>query len=198
MHERRVGSFERVCRLVKRYDRNNDGDISFTEFLRMCRDENVLPLEEIMCYVKAGDGGTGVVERDERVPLERGRVHLLKSPEGFREAMDAVRETTVVVVFASLTWCRPCKKVQPQIEKLAAAYGETCDVVFLKVYGNESDALKSFFKDELKVRVTPAFFFFQGGKLVESTTGATVTKHEMTLRKMLGEERAARVRMQYP
>jgi thiol-disulfide isomerase/thioredoxin len=129
--------------------------------------------------------------------LDRSKVHVLKSPEEFSDIMSSVSDTTVVVLFASLTWCRPCKKVQPQLEKMAAAYGEACDVVFLKIYGNESDALKSFFKEQLKVRVTPSFFFFTGGKLVESTTGATVTKHETQLRVMLGS-RAADVRMLYP
>ncbi len=200
-----VGSFERVERLVRRYDLNNDGSIDFSEFLRLCRHEDVLPLEEILCYVKAGTGkndcaNTGKGEGSKStstLSLDRSQVHVLKSPDEFHDIMSSISDTTVVVLFASLTWCRPCKKVQPQLEKMAAAYGEACDVVFLKVYGNESDALKSFFKENLKVRVTPSFFFFTGGKLVESTTGATVTKHETQLRVMLGS-RAADVRMLYP
>ncbi len=203
-----VGSFERVERLVRRYDLNNDGSIDFSEFLRLCRNEDVLPLEEILCYVKAGAGkndcenlgNSGKGKGSKSTPtlsLDRSKVHVLKSPEEFSDIMSSVSDTTVVVLFASLTWCRPCKKVQPQLEKMAAAYGEACDVVFLKIYGNESDALKSFFKEQLKVRVTPSFFFFTGGKLVESTTGATVTKHETQLRVMLGS-RAADVRMLYP
>lgn len=189
--------------MVRRYDLNNDGSIDFSEFLRLCRSENILPLEEILCYVKAGAGegdgekGAKVEGSTSTMSLDRSKVHLLKSPDEFHEIMSGVSDTTVVVLFASLTWCRPCKKVQPQLEKIAAAYGEACDVVFLKIYGNESDALKSFFKEHLKVRVTPSFFFFTGGKLVESTTGANVTKHETQLRVMLGA-RAADVRMLYP
>jgi Ca2+-binding EF-hand superfamily protein/thiol-disulfide isomerase/thioredoxin len=184
-----VGSFERVERLVRRYDLNNDGSIDFSEFLRLCRNEDVLPLEEILCYVKAGTGTNdcGNIGKGEKsdasrqgegsnsvsMPsLDRSKVHVMKSPDEFHDIMSSVSDTTVVVLFASLTWCRPCKKVQPQLEKMADAYGEACDVVFLKIYGNESDALKSFFKEQLKVRVTPSFFFFTGGKLVESTTGA--------------------------
>ena len=199
-----VGSFERVERLLKKYDLNNDGSINFSEFLRLCRYEAVLPLEEILCYVTGG-GQVGVAteEMEEKaaktktISLDQTKVHVLKSPEEFDEIMAGVSDTTLVVMFASLTWCRPCKKLQPQMEKMAAAYGDTCDVVFLKIYGNESDALKTFFKDSLKVRVTPSVFLFMGGELVSSTTGANATKHEGEIRRVLGA-RAADVTMLYP
>jgi Ca2+-binding EF-hand superfamily protein len=204
-----VGSFERVERLIRKYDLNNDGVINFGEFLRLARYESVLPLEEILRYVKKGgearaDGKAAVVGATGRgsrgaatVDIAKNKVHVLRSPEEFQEILDGIGQETVLVLFASLTWCRPCKKIQPQIEKLAAAYGDACDVVWVKIYGNESDALKTLFKDQLKVRVTPSFFFFQGGKLLESTTGAGVTKHETELRKVLGD-RASCVTMMYP
>ena len=195
---------------MNKYDLNNDGQIEFSEFLRLCRYESVLPLEEILCYVTGGGRVSGAaaaaaapMEEEETekkastLSLDQTKVHVLKSPEEFEEIMAGVAETTLVVLFASLTWCRPCKKLQPQMEKMAAAYGEACDVVFLKIYGNESDALKTFFKDRLKVRVTPSVFIFRGGQLLESTTGATATKHEMEMRKALGS-RAADVPMMYP
>lgn len=205
-----VGSFDRTERLLGKYDLNNDGQIEFSEFLRLCRYESVLPLEEILCYVTGGGRVSGAaaaaaapMEEEETekkastLSLDQTKVHVLKSPEEFEEIMAGVADTTLVVMFASLTWCRPCKKLQPQMEKMAAAYGEACDVVFLKIYGNESDALKTFFKDRLKVRVTPSVFFFMDGKMLESTTGATATKHEMEMRKALGS-RAADVPMMYP
>ena len=192
------------ARLLNKYDLNNDGQIVFSEFLRLCRYESVLPLEEILCYVTGGGAGAPAAaaappteKRVSTLSLDQTKVHVLKSPEEFEEIMAGVAETTMVVLFASLTWCRPCKKLQPQMEKMAAAYGEACDVVFLKIYGNESDALKTFFKDRLKVRVTPSVFIFRGGQLLESTTGATATKHEMEMRKALGS-RAADVPMMYP
>lgn len=193
------GSFEHVCGLISRYDLNNDGVISFPEFLRLCRYERALPLEDIVQYAStapavAADPLDDVTqsqqqqqqqEEEEYVsPYEAGMVHMITSKDEFTTALrcEKTRGRTVIVLFASLTWCRPCKKIQPQLEKIAKAYP---DVLFFKLYGNESDQTKSFFKDDLKVRVTPSFFFFGDGELAGSCTGANPTTVETELRKLL-------------
>jgi Ca2+-binding EF-hand superfamily protein/thiol-disulfide isomerase/thioredoxin len=207
-----VDSFDRVTRVVRKYDLNNDGAISFPEFLRMARYEQLFPLDDILQFGACGtspwnacdaeNAATSqvgkVVEKSKPVSsLARGKVHVLKSPTEFSEILNGEAEDTIIVLFASLTWCRPCKKIQSQIEKMAVAYGDACNVLFLKIYGNESDELKHFFKEDLKVRVTPSFFFFQNGELKASTTGATATKHEVELRKLLGDA-SSEVGMMYP
>lgn len=45
-------------------------------------------------------------------------------------------------------------------QNLAQAYRE---VGFVKMYGNASEAAKHLFKDRLKARVTPTFYFFRNG-----------------------------------
>lgn len=45
-------------------------------------------------------------------------------------------------------------------QTLAQAYRE---VGFVKMYGNASEAAKHLFKDRLKARVTPTFYFFRNG-----------------------------------
>ncbi len=37
------------------------------------------------------------------------------------------------------------------------------DVIFVKFYGNSSDETKEMFKNRLKARVTPTFYFFREG-----------------------------------
>ena len=64
-------------------------------------------------------------------------------------------------------------------QKLAAHYK---DAVFLKFYGNANDDTKALFTDRLKCRSTPAFYFFRGGAVLESCTGANATRFETMLR----------------
>lgn len=193
-----MGSFESVCDLISRYDLNNDGVISFPEFLRLCRYEKALPLDDIVRYAATPPVPEILEEEvdESYTPKEAGIVHLITSKDEFTAALRH-EKGRVIVLFASLTWCRPCKKIQPQLEKIAKAYK---DVLFFKLYGNESEQTKSFFKDDLKVRVTPSFFFFNNGELASSCTGANPTKVETELRNLLVATSGGRidVTMLYP
>lgn len=40
-------------------------------------------------------------------------------------------------------------------------------VGFLKTYGNVSEAAKYLFKERLKARVTPTFYFFRNGEVIQ-------------------------------
>ena len=48
--------------------------------------------------------------------------------------------------------------------------------------GNETDHAKHLFKDVLKARATPAFFFYRNGELLHSHAGANKTKLETFVR----------------
>lgn len=48
------------------------------------------------------------------------------------------------------------------VQSLAQHYREAG---FLKTYGNVSDAAKYLFKERLKARVTPTFYFFRNGEI---------------------------------
>lgn len=191
------GSFEHVCGLIDRYDLNNDGVINFPEFLRLCRFEKALPLDDILEYTLTSPAPpvvcTPMVKETYTSPYESGMVHMITSKDEFTTALEGERGKRLIVLFGSLTWCRPCKKIQPQLEKIAKAYP---DVLFLKLYGNENDQTKMFFKDDLKVRVTPCFFFFKDGELAGSCTGANPTTVETQMRNVLGTE--ASTPMLYP
>jgi hypothetical protein len=50
-------------------------------------------------------------------------------------------------------------------QQLAQYYRE---VGFVRMYGNASEAAKHLFKDRLKARVTPTFYFFRNGARADS------------------------------
>eukprot|EP00887_Chlorella_sp_A99_P002293 scaffold10.g2293.t1 len=106
----------------------------------------------------------------------------------YEEELDLILEASngrLVVVEASLTWCRPCKNFQPSLDKAAEAYSS---VTFLKFFGNSNDTTKHLFKERLKCRSTPSFFFFRDGQVVGSCTGANGPRFEHNLRKLLKPE----------
>jgi Ca2+-binding EF-hand superfamily protein/thiol-disulfide isomerase/thioredoxin len=185
-----IGSYENVVSVMDKYDLNNDGLIDFPEFLRLCRYQKVLPIEDILQYASITPTpvtemcSSTVEDTEARMSRESGKVHIVSSAEDFCKIIHEEKDR-VIVLFASLTWCRPCKKVQPQYEKICAQYK---DALFLKVCGNENESTKFLFKEELKVRVTPSFFIFKNKKLLDSCTGASATKVEMMLRKTLEQE----------
>eukprot|EP00889_Picochlorum_renovo_P000996 jgi/Picre1/28026/NNA_000987.t1 len=157
-----LGDYEEICNLMSRFDLNHDGQIDFSEFLRLCRFEEALPdLSEMVQY--AAVTPRQVVEDD--------------PPPVPGLAPGAMQED--------------CAKY----DKCAKAYES---VVFLKLLGNENDNTKHLFKEELQIRVTPAFFFFRNGALLGSCTGANTTKFENTMREHLVEDEKKNIDPLYP
>ncbi|KAI8112131.1 hypothetical protein M9434_003455 [Picochlorum sp. BPE23] len=191
-----LGDYEEICNLMSRFDLNHDGQIDFSEFLRLCRFEEALPdLSEMVQYAAVTPRQVVVEDDPPPVPgLAPGEVHSVSSEEQFKQILETEKDKTIVL-FASLSWCRPCKKIAPKYDKCAKAYES---VVFLKLLGNENDNTKHLFKEELQIRVTPAFFFFRNGALLGSCTGANTTKFETTMREHLVEEEKKNIDPLYP
>ncbi|KAL4520905.1 hypothetical protein Ndes2437A_g04857 [Nannochloris sp. 'desiccata'] len=91
----------------------------------------------------------------------------------------------LVVVMGSLTWCRPCKRMTPVFQRMAAAYPQ---VVFVHLNGNDSEETKQLFKHKLKIRATPSFLFFRQGAVVDTCSGANSERFENHLRNLLRED----------
>lgn len=190
-----LGDYKEICDLMSRFDLNHDGQIDFSEFLRLCRFEEALPdLTDMVQYAAATPQSVVVDDPPVAPGLTPGEVHSISSEDQFKHILETEKDKTVAL-FASLSWCRPCKKIAPKYEKCAKAYDS---VVFLKLLGNENDNTKHLFKEELKIRVTPAFFFFRNGKLLGGCTGANTTKFENTLREHLTEEEKKNIEQLYP
>jgi thioredoxin 1 len=74
-----------------------------------------------------------------------------------------------VIVDFYATWCGPCKRIAPDIEKMAIEYK---DVIFVKVDVEECDDVSS----EYGVKAMPTFLFFTNGKKVYTVVGADLNK----------------------
>jgi thiol-disulfide isomerase/thioredoxin len=157
-----------------------------------------LPLEEILQYAQTRTSGQRLKGGHE----QKKTGHIL-DPAGAKTVRSLSSEGQLMAIFQSfpddlivlecvLTWCRPCKKMVPVFEKIAAAYPAAH---FYKLTGNESEATKFLFKEQLKARVTPSFFFFRGGELVTSCTGANPTRFEDTLRSALRDSERPETRL---
>eukprot|EP01024_Parvocaulis_polyphysoides_P061484 TRINITY_DN6811_c0_g5_i1.p1 TRINITY_DN6811_c0_g5~~TRINITY_DN6811_c0_g5_i1.p1 ORF type:complete len:409 (+),score=55.72 TRINITY_DN6811_c0_g5_i1:62-1288(+) len=183
-------TYEELVKVMMKYDKDESGQIEFEEFLRMFRDK-ALKLDDMLDYIKmvpkqsSQDGGTLVqpIPRKHQVS-HPGQVMMIFSEEELNELL-ADGADKLAVIFAGLTWCRPCKAIQRPYQKLAEAYN---DVKFIKFYGNANDDTKNLFKNRLKVRASPSFFFIRNGEIVSSHTGANKTKLETNLRKALNKE----------
>ncbi|GAB4819539.1 hypothetical protein N2152v2_006585 [Parachlorella kessleri] len=187
-------SYERLVALFDKYDIDDSGTIDFPEFLRMFKDE-LLDLREVLDYIKlqaaevqeaAAAASAATVEPSsppsEPCEAHPGEVTMIFGEEELSRVLAAC-PGKLVVLMCSLTWCRPCKRFQPSYEKAAEYYAD--DVVFLKLYGNSNDSTKHVFKDKLKCRTTPTFFFFRDRKLLGQCHGANESRLEYNLRMML-------------
>lgn len=70
-----------------------------------------------------------------------------------------------VLVDFFATWCPPCQRLAPILDKLAADYGEKVKIVKL----NTDE--ETIWASKLGVRGLPTIAFFQDGKLVAKESG---------------------------
>ena len=83
----------------------------------------------------------------------------------FRAEVEESSLPVVVDFYAS--WCGPCKRMHPIMEKLAAEYGNKYK--FVKVDIDDARGLA----DRFSVKSIPTFLFFKDGKLVGTEKGAS-------------------------
>eukprot|EP00193_Tetraselmis_chui_P016741 CAMPEP_0177790450 /NCGR_PEP_ID=MMETSP0491_2-20121128/23361_1 /TAXON_ID=63592 /ORGANISM="Tetraselmis chuii, Strain PLY429" /LENGTH=345 /DNA_ID=CAMNT_0019312525 /DNA_START=198 /DNA_END=1237 /DNA_ORIENTATION=- len=175
-------SYMQLFRVMEKYDKDGNGQIDFNEFLRMFRDQ-LIELTQLMDYVKLNPKNINPFSdgRKRLVVTESGDVSLIFSGE----ELDDVHEQNpdrLICLMASLTWCRPCKAFQKKYLNFAEHYPE---VRFVKFYGNSNERTKTLFKDELKVKGTPWFYFYRNGEICGNTSGANASKLEEAVRGML-------------
>ena len=81
-------------------------------------------------------------------------------------AREVLNSPVPVLVDFWAPWCGPCLQVAPEIEALAAAYGDDLRVVKVDVDLNSSVAA------DYSVQSIPTIGLFKSGKLVAQTHGA--------------------------
>merc|ERR1719171_1864272 len=87
------------------------------------------------------------------------------------EELDSILQQSSGLVLLEVvsTWCHMCRSFAPKYKRMAAEY--TGKVRFLKVTGNENASTNTLVMERLKVRETPAFYFFQDGEVVSQQKG---------------------------
>lgn len=80
---------------------------------------------------------------------------------------NTLKSNQLVIVDFTATWCGPCKRIKPILEKLSKEYD---NVFFCAVDVDENKELM----ETYKISCMPTFLFFKGGKLVSdlSVSGA--------------------------
>jgi thioredoxin 1 len=95
-------------------------------------------------------------------------VKEIKSKAEFQNELANAGEKLVVVDFFA-TWCGPCKRIAPIIQKMSE---ENTNVVFLKVDVDEVSDLAA----ELQISAMPTFYFYKKGTKVADVVGASEAK----------------------
>jgi thioredoxin 1 len=80
-----------------------------------------------------------------------------------REVLDS---TVPVVVDFWADWCGPCRMVAPEVEALAAQYGDAIKVVKVDVDANQAAAA------QYGIRGIPTIGLFEAGQLTKQAVGA--------------------------
>ncbi|CAL5225664.1 g8524 [Coccomyxa viridis] len=155
------------------------GKITFPHFLEMFR-ADLLDLKEIMRFLQMGSSAP--TSETATVPeLKSGEVNFIWSEEEFDWVLSEHAQQ-LIVLEASLTWCRPCKGFERAFQKFASAYAKT---VFLKFYGNHSEGTKHLFETRLQTPMTPTFTFWRQGKQLHEHHGANKVKMDAALQSLL-------------
>ena len=91
---------------------------------------------------------------------------LIKADDQASFQREVLESTVPVVVDFWAAWCGPCRMVGPEVEALAAQYGDAIKVVKVDVDANQSVA------NAYGIRGIPTIGLFEGGKLTTQVVGA--------------------------
>ena len=93
-------------------------------------------------------------------------INITHANDQFSFERDVINSPVPVVVDFWAEWCAPCRLVAPELEQLAAAYGDHVRVVKVNVDENRKIA------NEYGIQTIPTIALFRGGRWITSTVGA--------------------------
>jgi thioredoxin-like negative regulator of GroEL len=86
------------------------------------------------------------------------------------------------LLYFTASWCGPCQKVKPLLEKLSQGFDpKTCVFCMCDIDENE-DLCHNF-----QVRAVPTFILMRGNRFVDETGGADIFRVHALLKKHIGE-----------
>ncbi|KIL85989.1 hypothetical protein FAVG1_10958 [Fusarium avenaceum] len=106
---------------------------------------------------------------------------MIKSKQEFD---DILKSHKYAVVYATASWCGPCRAIAPIFDKIASQYEDVSEKISLAKFDTDE---VSDLAQELGVRSIPAFFAFEDGEKVDSLSGANPPALEKLVGK-LGEQ----------
>lgn len=115
------------------------------------------------------------------VVLVMGTVHHVRG--GAAELRKHICQKNLVVVDWNASWCGPCRRVKPEVVRIAQEWPQVC---FLDVQIDASEANQTL-ATEAGVRALPTFQFYVMGKLETSFTGGDPRRLENETRKLAQE-----------
>lgn len=115
------------------------------------------------------------------VAVVMGTVHHVRG--GAAELRKHICQKNLVVVDWNASWCGPCRRVKPEVVRIAQEWPQVC---FLDVQIDASEANQTL-ATEAGVRALPTFQFYVMGKLETSFTGGDTRRLENETRKFAQE-----------
>lgn len=107
----------------------------------------------------------------------------LSSLEEFNQILtNASTNNRLVVVNFSAKWCGPCKRIAPQLEKLAQLYSNNGKAEFYKVNLEQGEKLVK----KYEIRAVPTFLFFKENTLRARRQGADLMAVRKTMQELAG------------
>lgn len=79
---------------------------------------------------------------------------------------EVTNASELVLVDFGAPWCGPCRMLEPQLQRLASAYGGRVKVVKIDV--DEEKALS----EQFQIRSIPTLHMYVGGVFIEAKSGA--------------------------
>ena len=89
-------------------------------------------------------------------------------------------ENTIIVLDFTATWCGPCKRIYPLLEKLSNEYP---NVAFYKIDIDKLSDIASYFQ----IQSVPSFKFLYNNNIVADFAGADAQKLTQTIKNLVGE-----------
>lgn len=85
-----------------------------------------------------------------------------------KELDDLLKSHKYAIVYATASWCGPCRAIAPIFDKQASEHEIPERFAFIKFDTDEAPDISQ----ELGIRSIPAFFTFEDGEKVDSLSGA--------------------------
>eukprot|EP01083_Nonionella_stella_P290427 988194_1 len=94
---------------------------------------------QLMQLMQGGGGGMGGMGGMPSPPQQNQIITYIQSETQFMDIINSAPKDKLIVVYFFATWCKPCKKVGPEFQRLAGFYKD--HAIFLKIDVDKNPSL---------------------------------------------------------